>query len=201
MPLNQQPPEFIELTSLACRRGASRAGIIWAGDIPVKEELAEYCRPPQCENYGLSKSCPPHVSGPSGFRVLRKNCPYGIVIRIDVPTEILFSDQRTEIMQLLHETVAGVEQHASQMGYARSKAFAGGSCKKIFCRDHPDCRFLSEKKSCRHPQHTRPSMSGFGIDVSALMIAAGWSGKMDTHNQNPDPASMTWVAGLVLIGI
>jgi predicted metal-binding protein len=124
---------------------------------------------------------------------------YSIVVRIDVPTSAMFSDERREIMQLLHEIVAGVEKKAAGMGYKGTKAFAGGSCKYLFCRDHTTCRVLAEKGECRNPQSARPSMSGFGINVSRLMHSAGWSLEKATRAQASDEESMTWVAGLIMI--
>ncbi len=189
-----------KLVQMACQQGASDAKVISSDDISAEEKLANLCQEPRCENYGLSPSCPPHVSGPAGFRELQKNIEHAIVIRIDVPSAVLFSDERREVMKLLHEIVASIEQKAVRMGYSGSKSFAGGSCKKIFCHDHAVCRVLSEHGECRNPQHARPSMSGLGINVSEMMQAAGWPGDINIRNTDSDTASMTWVAGLIMIG-
>ena len=189
-----------ELTQLACRSGASDATAISTGDILVEDDLANLCRKPRCESYGLSTSCPPHVSGPSGFRELLKSFKHAIVIKIDVPLEILLSSERSDIMRLLHEIVAGVEQAAVKTGYSSSKAFAGGSCKKIFCHDYEGCRVLTEGGECRNPMHARPSMSGFGINVSKLMQAAGWTMNRYNSETNPDVSSTAPICGLILIG-
>ncbi|MFO7963152.1 MAG: DUF2284 domain-containing protein [Desulfobacterales bacterium] len=188
------------LIRLALSSGASEAKIISPYDIPVDERLAEFCNPSQCESYGLSPSCPPHVSGPSGFRILQQNALFALVLRIAVPSSALFSAERREVFSLLHESTAGIEQTAAEMGYPASKAFAGGSCKKIFCNDHPVCRVLSEGGRCRYSQHARPSMSGFGIDVSELMTICGWPSNIDIHAPEAKSDPMSWVAGLVLIG-
>lgn len=189
-----------ELTKLACRSGASGATAISTSDISVEDDLAKLCREPRCESYGLSTSCPPHVSGPSGFRELLKKFKHAIVIKIDVPLEILLSSERSDIMKLLHEIAAGIEQAAAKTGYFNSKAFAGGSCKKIFCRDHKGCRVLTEGGECRNPRHARPSMSGFGINVSELMHIAGWTMNRNTFKADPDKASTAPICGLILIG-
>lgn len=188
------------LVKTAIRLGASDAGIIPSAAIVVENDLADLCgRVPQCENYGLAPSCPPHVTGPPGFRNWQKKSKYSIIVRIVVTTAAMFSDERREIMGLLHEIVSGVERKAAQMGYIGSKAFAGGSCKKIFCHDHEACRVLSKKGECRNPQSARPSMSGFGINVAELMQSGGWSAEKATPEQTSDAESMTWVAGLVVI--
>lgn len=189
-----------ELIQLAWRSGASDATAISTGGIVIEDDLANLCREPRCESYGLSTSCPPHVSGPSGFRGLLKKFKHAIVIKIDVPLEILLSSERRDIMKLLHEIAVGIEQAAVKTGYFNSKAFAGGSCKTIFCRDHEDCRVLTEGGECRNPRHARPSMSGFGINVSKLMQAAGWTMNRYTNEADSDTASTAPICGLILIG-
>ena len=189
-----------ELIKQAYRSGASSAAVISTGDISVEDDLADLCREPRCESYGLSTSCPPHVSGPSGFRELLKNFKHAIVIKIDVPLEILLSSERSDIMRLLHEIVAGIELAAVKTGYPSSKAFAGGSCKKIFCHDYEGCRVLAEGGECRNPRYARPSMSGFGINVSKLMQASGWTMNRYNSEDDPDTASTAPICGLILIG-
>jgi hypothetical protein len=76
-----------------------------------------------------------------------------------VPSEILYSGENRELFQLLHEIAAGIENSAVKMGFSDAQAYAGGSCKRIFCHDHPECRVISEKGSCRNPDYARPSMS------------------------------------------
>jgi predicted metal-binding protein len=86
------------------------------------------------------------------------------------------------------------------MGYSNSKAFAGGSCKKLFCRDHLNCRVLVEGGECRNPHRARPSMSGFGINVSKLLQTAGWQMDKITRDTDPDDGPMGTVSGLIIIG-
>jgi len=185
-----------ELVFLARALGATDAKAIVTSEISVKEHLARHCLEPGCENYGLSMSCPPHVSGPSGFRQLQNALKHAVVIRIEVAAAALFSDERWEVFRMLHELVAAVELAAVKMGYVQSEAFAGGSCKKVFCRDRADCSAVSKSGKCRHPRHARPSMSGFGIDVAELMKSCGWPADIAVQ----DADAMSWIAGLVLIG-
>jgi predicted metal-binding protein len=191
--------DLAELIQLACRLGASGAAVIPANEISIEDNLAKLCQEPQCENYGLSTSCPPHVAGPDGFREFQKTFQQAVVFKIDVPTEILLSSQRREIFQLLHEIAAHIEQAAVEMGYSQSKGFAGGSCKTLFCRDHADCRVLATGGACRHPHRARQSMSGFGINVSKLLQAAGWHMDKIIRETDPDDVPMGAVSGLVLI--
>lgn len=192
--------ELMDLIQLSLRLGASDARLISVSEISVEDNLATLCLELPCESYGLSARCPPYVSGPAGFRELLTSYKQAVVFKIDVPSEILFSSERHEIFWLLHEIASGIEQSAVQMGYRNSKGYAGGSCKRIFCRDQPKCRILSKEGECRNPDHARPSMSGFGINVSKLMQAAGWTMKRSTRGVEPGEASTGTVCGLVLIG-
>ena len=185
-----------ELIQLTVSLGAAAAAIIDPAEIVVEDGLAELCRPPKCDKYGLAPSCPPHVSGPDGFREMQAYASAALVFKIDVPSDALFSNQRREVFQLLHQIAAGVEQAAVTMGYGNACAFAGGSCKYLFCDEHPDCIVLSGDEACRYPDQARPSMSGFGINVAKLMESAGWS----FARAEDDAEDMASVCGLVLIG-
>lgn len=178
--------------------GAAEVALVPAEAIRVDEALAGLCREPRCESYGLSPGCPPHVAGPPAFRKLLTSYRLALAVRIDVPTTVLLSPERSDIMALLHEIVADAEAAAVEMGFPRARAFAGGSCKMIFCREHRECRVLSGEGGCRNPDRARPSMSGFGIDVSRLMRSAGWDGAyLDPGTASADGTS--WIAGLLLI--
>ncbi|MEA2108931.1 MAG: DUF2284 domain-containing protein [Pseudomonadota bacterium] len=191
--------ELEKLVELALSAGASRAGVIASADILVEDKLAKLCAQPRCGSYGLSPSCPPHVGGPPVFRRLQKKLKHAIVVRIDLPSAILFSDEREEVMRFLHGLLAHVEREAVCLGYTRAQAFAGGSCKQIFCHDQVECRRLSGSGPCRHPDVARPSMSGFGVNVSHLMKICGWSGGFSDRQAAPDNDSMSWLAGLVML--
>lgn len=187
------------LIQTAYRLGATGVTAVSADDIVVDDRLADKCREPRCESYGLSKSCPPHVSGPPAFRKLLEKIHFAIFFKIDVPSEILFSCERREIFHLLHQTAAGIEKAAREMGLKSSQAYAGGSCKNIFCHAHSDCRVISEKGKCRNPQFARPSMSGFGINVAKLYETAGWTMTGIAHDSESNPTKMSSVCGLVVL--
>jgi predicted metal-binding protein len=196
----RETADLKELTELAGRLGASNAKVISTSEITIEDHLANLCKEPPCENYGLSASCPPHVAGPSGFVKLLETFEQAVVFKIDVPSEILVSSNRREVFRALHEIAASIEHSAVDMGYNNSRAFAGGSCKRLFCQDYTYCRLLEEGEECRNPHLARPSMSGFGINVSKLMQVAGWTMSLINQDTTRDKVSMGTVCGLVLIG-
>jgi predicted metal-binding protein len=161
------------LVDLAMKAGATGAGIVDCRDIVVDDDLAQFCRHPGCENFGLCANCPPHTAGPAGFRKLLEDYRFALFFKIEVPAQALLSDRKGEVFRTLQTLAATVEQSAIHLGCTKAKAFAGGSCKTIFCGHHLRCRVLDGLK-CRYPDEARPSMSGFGIDVSRLMMLCGW---------------------------
>jgi predicted metal-binding protein len=188
------------LTQEAKRIGATSSAIISSKEIQVKDNLAALCNEEYtCPNYGLATSCPPHVEGPVEFRKWQEQSKYSIVVKIELPTSVIFSGERNGVMQLLHQSVAAVEQKAIEMGLKNSKGFAGGSCKELFCNDEEKCCVLAESKPCRHRELARPSMSGFGIDVTLLMESSGWSAPKAEKSDLSDKNATSWVAGLILL--
>ena len=189
-----------QLIKLAISLGASEAHILSSDEIVVIDQLARKCIEPQCDNYGLSYSCPPYVEGPGFFRELIKTHPRAFVIRLVIPSSMLLSWERLDLGRVLHELVATVELEARKMGYARSSGFAGGSCKELFCQDHLSCQRIEENGPCRHPDLARPSMSGYGIDVFQLVESCGWETNLNQEDGLPVSDQLSWVAGLIMIG-
>ncbi len=191
--------DIVQLINEACLAGATEVRRLAPGDIVVEKQMAVYCREPGCPNYGQSLSCPPHVAGPAAFVALQAASRVALVVRIEVPSAVLFSDERREVMRLLHEIVAGIERSAIARGYTGSRAFAGGSCKDLFCPDHPLCRVLAENGPCRNPDAARPSMSGFGVNVARTLENAGFTEPDKTRPAVKGQEAVSWVAGMVLI--
>jgi predicted metal-binding protein len=189
-----------QLTQEAISLGASAATIVLSKKIQVRDDLAALCNGEyMCPNYGLAASCPPHVEGSTQFRKWQAQSQYSIAVKIELPASVMFSDARQEVMRLLHQVVAAVERKAVEMGFTHSKAFAGGSCKSLFCDDQKECCVVAENKVCRHTRSARPSMSGFGIDVTQLMVSSGWSAQKAKTENVSDTDSMSWVAGLIIL--
>jgi predicted metal-binding protein len=192
--------EINQLIQIALSLGASEAHIISGDEIIVVDQLAQKCVDPQCENYGLSFSCPPFVEGPAFFRELSKTHTRALVLRMVIPSKMLLSWERLDLGRVLHELVASVESEAKKIGYARSSGFAGGSCKELFCQDHLNCQRIGENGPCRHPDLARPSMSGFGIDMFHLIKSCGWETNLNQEDGLPSAGQLSWVSGLIMLG-
>ena len=197
--LTDHSEKLQELIRHSLSSGADGAAIISAREIVINEDLAALCKEPRCENYGLSKLCPPHVSGPSALNRQLENYRYAVFFKIDVPSDLLYSSHNRRFFKLLHEIASGIEAFAVDMGFSDAVAFAGGSCKKIFCHEHETCPALSRVAECRYPQSARPSMSGFGIDVSKLFEKAGWTLNWRKQGTDSTTSKIANVCGLVLI--
>jgi predicted metal-binding protein len=186
------------LTSSAVQLGATRATFVAADRIVIEDALARLCREPRCGSFGLSASCPPHVPGPAKFREWINASKGAIFFEIEMPSENLFSEDRREVMALLHYIASQTEQNAIEQGYVNSRAFAGGSCRKIFCREHSTCAVLANEK-CRNPGIARPSMSGFGVNVGKLIEASGWGSNNFKKGNFSKPGASSALYGLILL--
>jgi len=191
---------FKELIEEAKQLGATDSAILASREISVRDDLAALCNGKYtCPNYGLAKNCPPYVEGPDVFRGWQQYSEYAVIVKIELSTSVLFSDQRKRVMQLLHQIVSGVEHKAALLGFENSRAFAGGSCKDLFCRNRKYCCVIHGNELCRHKDLARPSMSGYGIDVVQLMESSGWSGQKAEESEIQDNDALTWVAGLIML--
>ena len=182
------------LLTHAEQAGATRAAILPVECVQVGEGLAALCRHPRCPFWGLSLSCPPHVAGPEGFKQLLRACREVLVVRLEVQTCSLQGEERPQVFRLLHELVASVELQARELGFTDAAGFAGGSCLASFCADKTECKALAGRGKCRYPDQARPSLSGHGVNVGALMQAAGWDSTLFSQQ-----GEMSWLAGLVLL--
>ena len=187
------------LVGLAISTGADNAVIIPTSAMIVEDHLADLCNETACTCYGQAASCPPHVGGPDEFRKLLGEFNQSIFLKIDVSTDILLSEERWHIYRFLHRVASCVRRAAVDGGYPNARAFAGGSCKRIFCRGHLDCKVVSRGGTCRFPDLALPSMSGYGVNVFRLMEVAGWQMDRITRDTSSELVPMGSVSGLVLV--
>lgn len=166
-----------ELVALAISLGSSAATVVDAENILAEDYLANLCREARCPNYGLSPTCPPHVEGPVWLRRFIKKTSFALVFEIEASQDRMYSDLRRETGQLLHFIAAQLELAAIEKGFLMARGFAGGSCKNLFCYDHTHCRVLSGNGTCRNPGLSRPSVSGYGINMNHLLKISGLAQK------------------------
>ena len=189
-----------ELAQIAISLGATSSEIISSKEIQSKDDLAALCNGEYtCPNYGLAAGCPPNVEGPVEFRKWQTLSTYSIAVKIELPTSVMFSNERNDVMKMLHQIVAAVERKAVATGFSNSKGFAGGSCKELFCKNRDYCCVLKENKTCPHTESARPSISGFGIDAVQLMKSSGWSAKIADQLDISDSKGLSWVVGLIML--
>lgn len=179
--------------------GTSDVRIISAKAIAVEDRFALMCEPPQCPNYGQSMNCPPHAMKPGEFRILLQHYSHALVFKIDVPTQILLTDERRDVARQIHELAAAIETFARNSGYCNAKGIAAGSCKPLFCDNYVKCRALEESGTCRFPDLARPSMSGLGINFFELSRKLNWQIEKITRDSDPDTVPQGMMAGIVLL--
>lgn len=196
----QLRPLLQRLTERAIEIGATSSAVISSKDIQSKDELAALCNGDYiCSQYGLTANCPPNVEGPTEFRKWQTQSKYSITVKIELPTRVIFSHKRNDVMKLLHQIVATVELDAIAAGFSQSKGFAGGSCKNLFCDDQEYCCVLHDNSACPHKESARPSISGFGIDAVQLMKASGWSAKIADKGNISDNDGPSWLVGIIML--
>ena len=96
--------------------GVSDWILINSEEIVVNEELAMICRDEKCPGYGSGSSCPPHVMSPIRFKTVLAQFHAAFICKFDIPTNVLFGNERNEVLGLLHETVSSIRDVALKIG-------------------------------------------------------------------------------------
>lgn len=187
-----------QMVALALEMGLSDAKVVDARAIQVNPELVNYCSPPACPNYGTSGHCPPYGPSSREFQLSLDWYEKAVVFKFDAPVSLLMSDERRPLSRRLHETAAILEQFAKNRGCIITMGVATGGCKALFCQDHDNCLKL-QGKLCRHQGLAKPSMSGLGVDFTALSELAGWPLNRVTAGSPTHEGEMGALAGFVLV--
>jgi predicted metal-binding protein len=203
MPIESDMPKepTITLDSLresALLLGATDAKVIPADAIPIEDEIIDLCVEPLCPGYDKSANCPPHIMKPAEARGLVSGYEWALLFKIDVPSEVLLSEDRFESFRRIYEIASQIEVLARNAGYSSARGFAAGSCKPVFCKKL-ECLVLAENADCRSPDLARPSMEAVGMNVFKLVEEVGWEIHRLTKASNPDSVPMGLLAGLVLL--
>lgn len=186
---------YDDLLELAMSLGSSAATIVNSNNILIESQLADLCLETRCPNYGSSPTCPPHIKGQDWLKEHIRKTPQALLIEIEVAQELLYSDSRKEIGKLLHFIVIQLEKAAHKKGLVHSVSFAGGSCKSIQCSEYVSCNVVNGDGTCRYPDLSRPSVSGYGINMNHLLKHTCWV-KKSQNIQNPTSSRY----GLILLG-
>ena len=175
--------------------GVNDARVIPSSTISVEEQFAEICKNDKCPGYGSAPSCPPFVMSSAEFKTVISTHPLALIFKFEIPTNVLFGNERNEVLSLLHETASAVKYYGLKNGCADAMAIAAGSCKQIFCDKLKTCPVISDSGKCRHPEKACPSMSGLGVNFNKLCKIIGW--EQGTTKDDEEPTST--MAGIVLL--
>ena len=175
--------------------GVNDARIIPSSKISVEEQFSEICKNDKCPGYGLAPSCPPYVMKFNEFKEILSTYHSALIFKFEIPTIILFGNERNEVLYLLHETASAMKYFSINNGYIDAMAIAAGSCKQIFCNKHQACPVITNSGKCRHPKKACPSMSGLGVNFNKLSKLLGWD--KDITKENEEPTSN--MVGIVLL--
>ncbi|MCD6297203.1 MAG: DUF2284 domain-containing protein [Deltaproteobacteria bacterium] len=195
---NQVQANLLRLKEEAIALGANDAKIIPSDMIPIEDEIIEMCRPPNCEQYGKSANCPPHVMTPEDARQWIRTYHSALIFKIDVSPGVLFSEEGLEVFKKVFVISARLEELSVARGHAFSQGLAAGSCKAVFCRDIP-CEALINDGKCRYQSLARPSMEALGINVFRLAKDVGWEIHAILRESDPDDIPSAMLAGLLLV--
>lgn len=186
------------LLDFSIERGASRALWLPSSRVVVEERFASMCRSsPRCPSYGLAPGCPPHVMAANSFRAVLTGYEWVLIFTRDVAAEVLAGNGRLEVAKDIHEIAAATELAAVSFGFSQAQGVAAGSCKELFCPDDQVCRVLQGDQPCRFPDKARSSVSGLGVNVSALCTALGWE-LIWQNNEGGKVVEMALMLGMVL---
>lgn len=179
-----------------CKKlGVNDVRIIPSTTISVEEQFAEICKNDRCPGYGSAPSCPPFVMNSKKFKEIITTYHSALIFKFEIPTNILFGNERNEVLHLLHETASAVKYFSLNNGYIDAMAIAAGSCKQIFCEKHKACPVITNSGECRYPGMACPSMSGLGVNFNKISKLFGWD--KETTKENEEPTSN--MAGIVLL--
>jgi predicted metal-binding protein len=199
----------------AVELGATDAKMIPAQKVYVDPRVRMKCIVPKCTSYNTCAHCPPHSIGPEVIGPLVSAFKYALLVKREIPGDLVTgpgymdtdkngnpvpTKKLKELLgayRLVSDIVTQIESDAFYDGHYHAVAFAGGSCRIIYC-NFQDCLLL-QGKECRFPLRSRPSMEGSSIDVYRTVTEAGWD--IYPIGVDCDPANVPCgsLVGIVLI--
>src|SRR5665647_1960681 len=182
------------ITDKAVELGAAAACKVDPSAITINPEFVEFCRPPQCDAYGAGGNCPPNVMSTGDFEELLGHYTHAVAFKLEAPMGLLLEEEnRFEDIKVLQETTARLERLAVDTGFENARGFAGGSCRRAFCRDEEYCEVIEGTGACRNPDKARPSLSGVGVNFRELNRKLEW----EDCSVGPDGEPLGFMIGLI----
>jgi len=184
-------PQFVFLTKLALKLGASESKIVPTNEIIVENRVVLKCRV-GCKHYGKTLMCPPYSPSVEDFRKLLSEYSYVLVFKFKSKTKLtpdvakflskndndptVDEDMRKKVqsfwnswkkdkLQLL-KMVVDLEKAAMNKGYSLAVGFTTGSCR--LC---DECNL--EQKKCLHPSQARFTAQSVGVNIKQTLKNAG----------------------------
>ncbi|MCG8473043.1 MAG: DUF2284 domain-containing protein [Desulfobacterales bacterium] len=187
-----------EMARLALELGATAAGVINANEIVVNPGLVTYCSK-GCPSYNTSGNCPPHGPDARAFQLSLDWYQRAVVFKMDLPVSVLMGDARLPASRKLHGIAAALEGVAQGSGSTLTMGVATGGCRLLFCKNQNTCLKI-ESGCCRHEKLAKPSMSGLGVDFTALCRSLKWPLQKITSKSVLTEDEWGAMAGFVLVG-
>jgi len=182
---------FEDIKQVAFKGGAKDVKMISTKDIVVDKRVRLKCMVPPCSQSGLCRHCPPHGYSVDQTRQIIEKYNSAILFSVEVENKIITGskigqahrshklDDKGELavlggyFLLVFQISALIKKKAKQEGL-KAHSFAASNCKEVVCYFYDDCRVLAQKKKCRHPDLSMPSMESAGMDVFKMAANAGW---------------------------
>jgi len=182
---------FEKLKQVAFKAGAKNAKLININDIIIDERVRLKCMIPPCSQSGICRYCPPHGYSYEKVNKIIHRFHSGILFSVEVPHQIIAGQHIGEAHRhhklddqgglavlgayflLVFQISALIKKKVKEEGY-KAFSFAASNCKEVVCYFHDDCRVLAQKKKCRHPDLSMPSMESVGMDVFKMAANVGW---------------------------
>jgi predicted metal-binding protein len=150
--------------------GADGACTIPAASVETAAWVTLKCRY-GCEDYGSSRTCPPHAPSLVEFRAVLACYGEALLVYVDSRKEkgakAAGGDEAVELAlrMRLHRVVLALERELFLTSHYKAFGLAEGPCHL--------CVGCDLEAPCVHPADVRPSMQACGIDTFATVRAAG----------------------------
>jgi predicted metal-binding protein len=206
---------YEKLRQVALKAGAKDTKMISINDIIVDERVRLKCMIPPCSHSGLCRHCPPHGLSYEQIQSILNKYNSAILFSVEVPNHIIagkdlgkahrhhqLDDQGGLALLgayflLVFQISALIRKKAKEDGY-KAHCFSASNCKEVICYFYDDCRVLAQKKKCRHPDLSMPSMESAGMDVYKMAANAGWAIYPIGEKSLPEDIPHGLLCGLVL---